>query len=351
MTPSENPTDRGEAVARICAELVGRRRFLITSHLRPDGDAIGSQMAMAYALRGLGKEVRVVNANAAPPALLDFPGVRDIEIADRADGPFDAVIVMECGNLARTGVAGLDGQFIINIDHHPGNAAFGAINWFDGSAGACGELVFDLITHLGVPLTPEIAVHIYVAILTDTGSFHYAGTSPRTFDICRQTLEAGVDPVSVARTVLDDNSIARLRLFAAVLAGMEIDDTGRLAILFLDREMARAAGASYDDTEGLINQPLTVRTIQAVVFFKEWDEAQYRVSLRSKGSIDVGAVAKGFGGGGHKNAAGCTVGGTLAEVRRQVVPLVLQAVDRGAPGGVTSAPEGRTETGLAIGSG
>jgi phosphoesterase RecJ-like protein len=276
--------------------------------------------------------VRIVNRDQAAPALLLFPGVEGIEIADRVDGEYDAVIVMECGDLARTGVQGLDPYFIINIDHHPGNAMFGAINWFDRGAAACGEMVFDVIQALGVRLTPEIAVHIYVAILTDTGSFHYSSISPRTFDICRQTLEAGVDPVAVARSVFDSNNIGRLRLFGAVLGSVELEDSGRLATIYLDRAMARAAGGTYDDTEGLINLPLTVKEIQAVVFFKEVDQAEYRVSLRSKGNIDVGEVAKRFGGGGHKNASGCTVEGTLPEVRAQVIPLVVEAIERGDNG-------------------
>ena len=162
---------------------------------------------------------------------------------------------------------------------------------------------------LGVPLSLEIATHIYLAILTDTGSFHYSSISPRTFDICREALEAGVDPVLVARNVYDSNNMGRLKLFGAVLSAMQIDATGRIAIVYLDHEMARAAGGTYEDTEGLINLPLTVKEIQAVVFFKQIEGDEYRVSMRSKGDIDIGAVAKEFGGGGHKNAAGCTVTG------------------------------------------
>jgi bifunctional oligoribonuclease and PAP phosphatase NrnA len=328
MTLSANRTDH-EHLLRIRDEILGRQRFLITSHLKPDGDSIGSQVAMAYALRALGKDVRLVNCDPAQPGLLAFPGVSEIEIASHVEGEYDAVIVMECSDLARTGVSGLERYFIVNIDHHPGNAMYGAVNWFDGGAAACGEMVFDVIGALGVPLNREMATHIYMAILTDTGSFHYSSISPRTFDICRQTLEAGVDPVSVARTVFDSNNIGRLRLFGAVLGSVELDPSGRLATIYLDRAMARASGGTYDDTEGLINLPLTVKEIQAVVFFKEWEPNQYRVSLRSKGTIDVGGVAKQFGGGGHKNASGCTVTGNLAAVRQQILPLVEAAIDRG----------------------
>jgi phosphoesterase RecJ-like protein len=172
---------------------------VITSHARPDGDAIGSELAMAYALKYLGKEVRVVNRDPAPPPLLVFPGVADIDVTEHVEDTGDAVIVMESGDLKRTGVAGLEPGFVINIDHHVGNTMYGALNWFDLSAAACGEMVFDLIRELNVPLTLEIATHVYVTILTDTGSFHYSTISPKTFDICRQCLEAGVDPKAVAR--------------------------------------------------------------------------------------------------------------------------------------------------------
>jgi phosphoesterase RecJ-like protein len=314
-------------IAAIADAIRSRRRFVLSSHARPDGDSIGSQLAMAYALKALGKDVTVINADAAPPPLMAFPGVSEIRIAPRADGDFEAAIIMECGDLARTGVQGLDRFFVINIDHHPGNTGYGRINWFDPSAAACGEMIFDLVPALGVPLSVEIATHIYLAILTDTGSFHYSSLTPRTFDICRATLEAGVDPVLVARNVYDSNNMGRLKLFGAVLSAMQIDQTGRIAIVYLDHEMAREAGGTYEDTEGLINLPLTVKEIQAVVFFKQDQGDQYRVSMRSKSEIDIGAVAKQFGGGGHKNAAGCTVSGPIDELRKLFLEKLEHAID------------------------
>jgi phosphoesterase RecJ-like protein len=304
---------------QIADAIRARRRFVISSHSRPDGDSIGSSLAMAYALKALGKEAHVVHKDRAASPLLAFPGVQEIEIADRVEGEFDAAIIMECGDLARTDVEGLERFFVINIDHHPGNAAYGQLNWFDAGAAACGEMVFDVVSALGVPLTHEIATHLYLAILTDTGSFHYSSISPRTFDICRKTLEAGVDPVLVARNVYDSNNLGRLKLFGSVLSAMQIDATGRIAILYLDHEMARAAGGTYEDTEGLINLPLTVKEIQAVVFFKQTEGDQYRVSMRSKGDVDIGAVAKEFGGGGHKNAAGCAVTGAIDALQKTFV--------------------------------
>jgi bifunctional oligoribonuclease and PAP phosphatase NrnA len=320
-------TSRSPELGRIVEAIRQRQRFVLSSHSRPDGDSIGSQLSMAFALRALGKHVVVVNSDRAPAPLLQFPGVSAIEIADRVAGDYDAAIIMECGDLARTGVAGLERFFVINIDHHPGNAAYGQLNWFDSSAAACGEMVLDLIDALGVPLQADIATHIYLAILTDTGSFHYSSISPRTFDICRRTLEAGVDPVLVARNVYDSNNMGRLKLFGSVLSAMQLDPTGRIAIVYLDHEMAREAGGTYEDTEGLINLPLTVKEIEAVVFFKQTEGDEYRVSMRSKGEVDIGAIAKQFSGGGHKNAAGCTVRGPIEQLQKIFIERIDQAIE------------------------
>jgi phosphoesterase RecJ-like protein len=244
-----------------------------------------------------------------------FAGVGTIEVVDRIDDPGDAVIVMECGDVQRTGVAGLDRGFVINIDHHPGNTMYGAINWFDLSAAACGEMVFELISALGVTFTRDIATQVYVAILTDTGSFHYSNITPRTFDICRQCIDAGVNPSLVARTIFDSNNLGRLKLFGAVLHQMQLDASGRIATLWVDQKLARDCGGTYEDTEGLVNLPLTVKDIQAVVFFKENGPGDWRVSMRSKGEIDVNAIAREFGGGGHVNASGCSAPGALADLK------------------------------------
>ena len=302
-------------MGRIRDEVLRRRRFLLTSHARPDGDSIGSQLAMAFALDALGKQVRIVNADAAPDHYQEFPGMDRIEIADRVTPDVDAVIVMECSDLGRSGVEGLDEQFLINIDHHAGNRLYGALNWHDESAAACGEMVFDLIRALDVPLSLEIATHIYLAILTDTGSFHHSNITPRTFDICRQTVEAGVNPAAMARRVFDSNSFGKLKLIGALLDSMVLLDDGRLAVLHMDDGMLEACGCTNNDTEGLINLPLTAREIQAVVFFKMAPDGVVRVSMRSKYDVDVRRVANEFGGGGHKNAAGFTVTGALADLR------------------------------------
>jgi phosphoesterase RecJ-like protein len=321
------PTDVATR-ARIADEIRTRQRFVLSSHVRPDGDAIGSQLAMAFALWQLGKTVRLVNHDAPPGPLQVFPGVTNIEVASRIDDPGDAVIVMECGDLSRTGVEGFERGFVINIDHHLGNTNFGAINWFDASAAACGEMVFDLITELGVTLTLEIAIHVYIAILTDTGSFHYSSISPRTFDICRQCMEAGIDPPAIARAIFDSNNLGRLKLFGAVLSKMDLDASGRVATVYVDQQLAHDCGGTYEDTEGIVNLPLTVKEIEAVAFFKEAGPEDWRVSMRSKGDVDVNAIAKEFGGGGHKNASGCSARGTLPQLQNLFVGKLVAAIEK-----------------------
>jgi phosphoesterase RecJ-like protein len=319
--------DTAGILARIQAEVSARRRFLITSHARPDGDSIGSQVAMALALQALGKSVRIVNRDAPPPHYLAFPGVDRIEIAPAVEGDFDALIVMECSDLTRPEVQGLERYFTINIDHHVGNRMYGDVNWYDGTAAACGEMVFDVIGALGVPLTLEIATHIYLAILTDTGSFHHSNITPRTFEICRRTTEAGVDPAAMARGVFDSNSFGKLKLIGALLDAMQLEAGGRLAVLYLDDRVLAAAGCTYNDTEGLINLPLTAREIRAVVFFKVAEDGRVRVSLRSKGAIDVRAIATVYAGGGHKNASGFTVQGRYEDVRGPVIAQIVDAIE------------------------
>ena len=324
------PTPRSlmsaKQIAEICNSIVQRQRFVLTSHARPDGDAIGSQVAMAFALRQLGKSASLVGADPAPPQFQTFPGVRDIQVSTTVHGQFDAAIVMECGDLSRTGVDGFDKYFVINIDHHPGNKMYGALNWFDEGAAACGEMVFDLVGALNVPLTAEIATHIYLAILTDTGGFHFSHITPRTFEICRRCTEAGAQPEAIARAVYDSSTLGRLRLMGAVLHDLEFEACGGVALAHLSLQCLQDSGSTHEDSDGLINIPLTVKEIQAVAFFKEMAHGSYRISMRSKGAVDVNRVARAFGGGGHKNAAGCSMDGPYADVRARLLAELTRAL-------------------------
>jgi len=324
---TSQPMTKNKLLDQVCEAILARQHFVLTSHSRPDGDAIGSQLAMAYALRELGKSARCVDSDLAPPQLQPFPGVKDIEVAPSFTGPADAVIVMECGDLSRTGVSGFEKYFVINIDHHPGNTLYGAVNWFDASAAACGEMVFDVIEALHVTLTPEIATHVYVSILTDTGQFHFSNITPRTFEICRRCTDAGARPEAIARTLYDSSSLAKLRLMGAVLHGMELEARGRLACVHMSLQMLKDTGSTYDDSDGLINLPLTVKDIDAVVFFKQIEPQAYRISMRSKGGVDVNRVANTFGGGGHKNAAGCSMTGTYEVVRTKLITELERTIE------------------------
>lgn len=326
-----DPSSQPSPLPAIRDAILSRQRFLVSSHARPDGDSIGSQLAMAYALRAIGKDVRIVNRDPAPEHYFEFPGVEEITIADRVDpawGAFDAEIIMECGDLRRTGIDGLGRAFVINIDHHVGNTMYGDLNWFDGSAAACGEMVFDVIREIGAPLLPEIATHIYLTILTDTGSFHHSNITPRTFDICRQVTEAGINPATMARRVFDSNSFGKLKLIGRLLDSMELHDGGRLAEMCLTQAMLDRAECTLNDTEGIINLPLTAREIQAVVFFKALEPGEVHVSMRSKYDVDVRSIAVRYGGGGHTNAAGFTVKGEVRAVRQPVIDALLTEIAR-----------------------
>lgn len=302
------------------------QRFVVASHSRPDGDAIGSAMAIALAVRALGKHAIVVSDGVPPVFLQPFPGVDAIQVTAEVTETFDAALIMECSDLARTGVRGLEKSPVMNIDHHPGNKVYGAINWIDESAAACGEMAFTLIEALGVPISKDIATHVYLAILTDTGSFHFSHLSPRTYEIARRSVEAGANPQWIATTHYDSNSLARVRIFGAVMNAMAIVDNGRVALLSISRKVMADLGGTNDDLEGLINFPLTVKDIEAVAFFKEVGDGDWRVSMRSKGNVNTGAIARQFSGGGHTNASGCSAKGELATVQKEFATLLADAV-------------------------
>lgn len=321
-----------DTLRRISEELTRRSSFVITSHARPDGDSIGSQVAIAAALRGMGKKVRMVNRDAPPPAYLIFPGVAEIEVAERVEGDFDAAIVLECSDLTRPGVAGLDKYFVINVDHHAGNAMYGAINWFDESASACGEMVADIIDVLDQPWTAEIGTALYLTILTDTGSFRHSNITSRTFEVCRRAIDAGAEAVSIARTVFDSSGVGKLKLIGAVLDAMRIAADGRLAVMELNDELLAETGTTVYDTDGVINMPFMASAIQAVALVRQEGARQVRVSLRSKGDLDVREIAGLYGGGGHRNASGFTIqDGDAASVRDQLVDRLTQALDSATP--------------------
>jgi phosphoesterase RecJ-like protein len=317
---SGSVTDVAEAIRT-------RQSFILTSHARPDGDAIGSQIALALALEALGKSVRLVDHDPAPLAFRVFPATDRIEVTADVRGAADAVIVLECGDLSRPEVDGLDRYFVINIDHHLGNRLYGAVNWFDESAAACAEMVADLIDVLGVPWTRDIATHLYLGIVTDTGGFRHANITARVFEICRRIAHTGVDAAAMARQIFDSFSIGRIKLTGALLGTMTLHANGALAVMAYDDDLLAQCGATADDTDNLVNLPLGAKDVLAVALFKPQAPNQFRVSLRSKGSVDVRQVATAWNGGGHRNAAGCTVPGDLTDAKAQIVAAVTRAIE------------------------
>ncbi|NQW04108.1 MAG: bifunctional oligoribonuclease/PAP phosphatase NrnA [Acidobacteria bacterium] len=316
------------SAAEVAAAIRQHDTFLLTSHARPDGDAMGSQLAMAFALDALGKRVRLINHDPSPAPYLGFPGADRIEVSSAAaplpDVPLhaEATIVMECGDLLRTEVKGLERPTIINIDHHVGNTMFGSVNWFDASAAACTEMVADVIDALGVTWTREIATHLYLGIVTDTGGFRHGPISARTFQISARVAATGVSPALVARDVFDGFGIGRVRLTGALLNAMELHHDTRLAMLYYDDDVLQSCGATSDDTDGLVNLPLGAKDVVAVALVRKQTDTQYRVSMRSKGDVSVRAVAVEHGGGGHVNAAACSIAGSRESVTRTIVDAI-----------------------------
>jgi len=314
------------SAAEVAAAIRARNSFILTSHARPDGDAIGSPMALAFALDALGKTVKLISRDPVPEPYRWFPGVERIEVTALAQGPADAAVLLECSDLSRPDIVGLDQFPLINIDHHPGNKMYGAVNWFDESAAACGVMVADVIDALGVPWTKDIATHIYLAVSTDTGCFRYGHITAKTFDICRRVAETGVSPAELARQIFDSFGIGRVKLTGAMLGSMELHSDHRIALLAYDDELLSACGAIGSDTEGLVNLPLGARDVLVVALFKWQPFDVCRVSLRSKGAVDVRAIATRWGGGGHTNAAGCTIAGPFKDTKAQMLKALEEAL-------------------------
>jgi phosphoesterase RecJ-like protein len=316
------------SAAEVADAIRGHQAFLLTSHARPDGDAIGSQLAMALALDALGKRVRLVNKDPVPGLYRDFPGAHRIVVApvvpslDDLDPSDEATIVMECGDLTRPEVAGLERPAIINIDHHVGNTMYGTVNWFDASAAACAEMVADVIDALGVTWTQDIAKNLFLGIATDTGGFRHGYISARTFQASARIADTGLSPALLSREIFDSFGVGRIRLTGAILNAMELHHGNRLAVLYYDDEILAACGATSDDTDGLVNIPLGAKDVTAVALIRKQADNQYRVSMRSKGAVSVRDVAMGFGGGGHVNAAACSITGSRASVTEAIVQAV-----------------------------
>ena len=328
-------------LSQVVELIEAKRRFAITSHMRPDGDSLGSSLGLYWLLRALDKEPEVIMRDPVPHAYQKLPGADEVRVTSSVDKPYDAVFVIECSDITRPGLLDLDKQFVVNIDHHSTTVLFGTINWIDSTASAVGEMIYNLCKAIGVRVTKEIAECVYTALVTDTGSFHYSNTTERTFKVASELVRAGVKPAKISQAVFGNYPWSKLELLSQVLGTVRRDPSGRVAWMRQTLEMQQRTGASDEDGDGFVSYPMSVGTVEAVAFLKECAPGLYRTSLRSKGDINVARIAEKFGGGGHRNAAGCTLRGNWDEAERLIVGLLLDAVEHHGNGGAPSPDSSR----------
>jgi phosphoesterase RecJ-like protein len=304
-------------LAQVLQEIQQRRRFLVTSHARPDGDAIGSTLAVAQILRRMGKSAEIVLGDPVPLLYHPLPGSETIVHSSQVNGDYDAVIILECDSVQRTRLRGLENQFLINIDHHASSRPFANINWIDPSAVATAELIFRLAQAAQVKITPEIATCLYTAVLTDTGAFCYAPTNACTFELAKFLVEHGADPGKIAQSVYFSSPMSKMCLLGAALSRLERD--GEITWMSVTRHDIERFGALDEDCEGLVNYALSISGVEVAIFFREVAHERIRVSIRSKGAVNVAEIAQKFGGGGHECAGGFSTEGPVKEAARRVL--------------------------------
>jgi phosphoesterase RecJ-like protein len=313
---------------RVLQEIRARQRFVVTSHARPDGDGIGSALALGQVLRVMGKDAEVVMHDGVPRIYQNLP-FADRAVQSHTAPENDAVILLECDSTSHALLEGLEKCFLINIDHHVSGRNFAHVNWIDSTVMATAELIYLLARRACVPVDRDIATCLYTGLMTDTGSFMFEGTNENTFTVGRELVLAGADPALCARPIYFGHSTAKLRLLGAALSNLHRE--GPLAWIWITQEQIQRFSAREEDCEGLVNYALSIGDVQVAMFFRELPGGRYRVSLRSKGEVNVSTVAEYFGGGGHKCASGCAIDGPLAVAVAKIVerlhaePIVLNA--------------------------
>ena len=258
----------------------------------------------------MGKRADLVAADRIPSIYRGLPGAESIRNAMRVHGPYDAVILLECDGLERTRLRGLEPFLHINIDHHATGRRFGAVNWIDREAASVGEMVYRLVKAAGATVTPEMATCLYTTVLTDTGGFCYGGTRASTFALAQELTVAGADPMRIAQDVYFSTATSKLLLLGAALSNLKRE--GRLAWLWVTHHDMMRTCAAEEDCEGIVNYAICIAGVEAAVFLRELPEQRIRLSLRSKGRVNVSTIAERLGGGGHENAAGLTLEGPLS---------------------------------------
>jgi phosphoesterase RecJ-like protein len=315
-------------ITRIIDIINHHRNFLITSHERPDGDALGAELALYFVLTASGKTVTVYNQDQTPGAYRFLPGVDRIVHKLPPPESFDAAFILDCGDLARVGrEAGRIGNVrqLVNIDHHVSNGGFCDAMLLDSGASSTGEMIYRLAEAMALPLTPEMATNLYTAILTDTGCFCYGNTTAACLVIAGRLVEIGARPQWISENLYENNPLAKMRLMAATLKTLTLDLGDKVGSLVVTREALARSGALQEDTEGFVDLPRTIEGVEISILFNELEENHFKLSLRSKGRFNVEQVAASFGGGGHVNAAGCRIRGDIATVKRLVLARIEAA--------------------------
>jgi len=309
-----------EEIGRILRE---HQRFAVLSHVRPDGDALGSQLALALSLKQLGKEVRVWNEDGMLEKYSFLPRAELLTKPPSTSEVVDVAIALDTAIQNRLGTALAavrSAKIWVNIDHHLSNPCYGDVVYVDPVAPATAEIVFRLIKSQGLPFNHDIAENLYAAISTDTGSFQYPQTSAHTFEIAAELIRAGLDVGRLSQQLYENYPRRRLELLRELLRTMRFEHGGRIASFSLSARTATELGVLPEDNEGLIDHLRAIRGVIVAVFFEELAEGKVRVSMRSKSdAVDVCAICQKFGGGGHTLAAGARVRGTLAEVEKRVL--------------------------------
>jgi bifunctional oligoribonuclease and PAP phosphatase NrnA len=314
--PAE-PSGTVGAIEEILRVINNGERFLVVSHARPDGDAVGSMLAFGELLGQLGKRADLVTADRVPPVYRQLPGAGALRTALRVDGPYDAVILLECDGIERAGLEGLEQFLLINIDHHITAHPYAQLNWIDCEAVSVGEMVYRLAKAAGVSITPEMATCLYATVLTDTGGFCYGSLRESTFALARELVEAGADAGEIAREIYFSAPLSKVRLMSAALNSLHCER--EIAWLWITDEDIVRAHASDEDAEGIVNVAIGIAGIEAAVFLRALNDGTVRLSLRGKGKVNVAAIAERLGGGGHENSAGCTLPGPLERALEQIL--------------------------------
>lgn len=317
-------------LADIAAALARAERILVCGHVMPDGDSLGSVLALGIILERMGKKVTMAGAD-PPPGIYGFlPSLEKYQTGLPLEGGFDTLVVLDCSVTDRIGngyqelLAG--DMVVINLDHHISTACFGKYNYIDPAASAVGEIIYDLIIEMGLEITPDIALCLYTAIVTDTGSFQYDNTSPETHRRVAKLMEIGVPAAKVSTLIYEEKPKAVFLLLGSALTTLTSSPCGKVCWLTVTREMLQNCGAEDEHTEGLVNYAKSVRGVQVGMLFREIKAGSYKISFRSKDVVDVNRLAALFGGGGHPHAAGCSVQGALDEIKEKVVSAALLAV-------------------------